>query len=152
MLRKANNGFNKQKYSCLKPEMLHLKTEYSFSYNPEEQPLFEQFYKVKLNTLNKWSEYYSALFTSLKYCKIICYMEISSKGRFHYHGLVMVTDIPRFIINDLAKLRHYGTYEIDEIKDKTVWLDYCLKQQRFMEKYCKDNDMLYKVVGYQATA
>lgn len=140
MLRKATTA-----YSCLKPELIVRGIEYSFSYNPEDQPKFEQFYKVKLDTLKSWSEYYAKLFLSLKYASIYCVMEISSKGRFHYHGTISIDDIARFIINDLAKLRHYGTYEIDIINDKDKWDKYVHKQQDFMEKYCKDNDMIYEV-------
>jgi len=143
-MKKASSNFQ-SKWTCIKPEDLDLDVHYAFSFNPEEQPMFEQFYKVKLNTLSKWSEYYINIFKSLKYCSITVNTEVSSKGRFHYHGYVLIKDIPRFIINDLAKLRHYGTYEIDFIKDKDVWFDYVNKQKFFMEQYCTDNDMIYQL-------
>lgn len=134
----------KYKYSCIKPEDMEKGTLYTFSYNPEEQPLFEKFYKSRLNNLSDWSQKQIELFNSLKYCEIECVIEISQKARFHYHGYIMITDIVKFFIHDLAKLRHYGTYEIDKITDSDKWKNYIYKQKRFMYDYCNANEMTYE--------
>lgn len=133
------------KYKGLSPEEYNENTSYSFSYNSEEQPLFDKFYSMKLNNLRDWSEQQKNILTGLKYSVIDVILEISSKGRFHYHGYIQIKDIPRFVIHDLAKLRHYGTYEIDTIKDYEKWDKYILKQERFMRKYCNTNDMYYNI-------
>lgn len=141
MIRK-NQKF---KYTCIKPEELIEDKEYSFSFNPDEQPIFEKFYKVKLNTLKDWSQQMFDILTTLRNCTLNVYLEISHKGRFHYHGWITPTSIPEFIINDLAKLRHYGTYEIDHIGDNEKWKTYVKKQERFMKDYALKNDMHYQI-------
>lgn len=135
---------NHQKYSCVKPENMYIDKLYTFSYNPEDQPLFERFYKMKLNNLSDWSNQCREIL-KLKYASVDVVLEISSKGRFHYHGYIVVNNIPLFIIHDLAKLRHYGTYEIDEITDEEVWRTYVYKQQRFMQSYADRNNMIYNI-------
>lgn len=148
MNRKNNFPRQHQKYSCVKPEDMYVHKLYTLSYNPEEQPLFERFYRMKLNNLKDWSNKCKEIFT-LKYADIDVVLEISSKGRFHYHGHILVHDIPRFIIHDLAKLRHYGTYEIDsisELDDGANWGQYVRKQQRFMQGYAEWNEMEYNIV------
>lgn len=146
MNRKPKLDF-KPKYSCVKPEDIHLGLKYSFSYNPEDQPLFEKFYKMKLNTLNDWSQKYEDIFTTLKYCKISIYLEISSNARFHWHGYIEILNIVPFLLHDCAKLKHYGTYEIDIIKDPLIWDKYITKQKSFMEIYCNKNDLKYYITS-----
>lgn len=146
MIRK-NQFTNNNKYQCVKPEECHMDKLYSFSYNPEEQPLFEKFYKMKLNNLRDWSNQQRQILSSLRYCTVDVVQEISSKGRLHYHGYIMITDIVRFYLHDLAKLRHYGTYEIDHITDEDVWRTYVYKQERFMKQYCETNEMVYNITN-----
>lgn len=136
---------NHQKYSCIKPEDVLEGVEYSFSFNPEDQPHFDRFYNMKLNTLSNWSDNQFDILTSLKYCTVNVYLEISSKARFHYHGVIKIHHIPNFYIHDLAKVRNYGTYEIDYIKDIEVWTSYVTKQKHIMEDYCNKHNMKYNV-------
>jgi len=133
------------KYSCVKPEDIKLHNSLSFSFNPEEQPLFEKFYKMKLHNLKDWSERMVANFARLSYSNIEAVIEVSQKGRFHYHGWITVTKMPEFVIHDLAWLRHYGTYEIDIINDEDKWIEYVFKQERFMRSYCIRHEMQYEV-------
>lgn len=144
MLRKAQVSPH-QKYSCIKPEDIECGKEYSFSFNPEDQPKFERFYNMKLNTLRTFSEENEKIFHLLRYCDVKVYLEISSKGRFHYHGYIKIEHIPKFIIHDLAKLRSVGTYEIDMIKSPETWWQYVSKQRHFMLDYAKQNDMKYEI-------
>lgn len=130
----------------IKVESLVLNKEYAFSFNPEEQPLFEKFYKCKLNNLSDWSNAVKERLLSLKYAKVEVYTEISQKGRFHFHGYIrIISDIVKFVVHDLAKLRHYGTYEIDDIKDPITWQTYVHKQEHIMKNYCHSNNMSYMI-------
>lgn len=135
----------KQKYSCLNPEELDIGKFYTFSYNPDEQPLFEKFYKCKLNNLSDWSHRMLDIFKNLKYANIEVNLECSRKGRFHYHGLIRVTKPIEFVIHDLKMLGHYGTYEIDQIDNFEKWRTYCDKQQQLIKPYAEKNDMLSQI-------
>lgn len=135
----------KYKYNCLKPEDITINTDYTFSYNPEEQPLFDKFYKMKLNNLKDWSQRMLQIFSHLRFSTITVVQEISQKGRFHYHGWININKLPEFIIHDLAYLRHYGTYEIDVVSNEDIWLKYVFKQERFMRKYCTVHEMYYEI-------
>lgn len=142
-MNRKNPGQMKYKYSCVKPEDVKEGQWYSFSYNPQTQPLFERFYKVKLNTLEQWSQEHVKLFTTLRHCKVSVALEISQKGRFHYHGYIKILSNPEFYLTDLARLRDNGTYEIDFINDELKWIQYVLKQEHNMANYCKKHDMCY---------
>lgn len=146
MIRK-NNQF--KKFQCLSPEDVKEDVLYSFSYNPEEQPLFEKFYKMKLNNLSDWSNHMKDILTTLHFCNISVFQELSRKGRFHFHGYIKINKILEFYIHDLAKLRHYGTYEIDKINNEDVWETYIHKQERIMKKYCQTHDMFYNISNFQ---
>lgn len=133
------------KYSCVKPEDVKVGESYSFSYNPEDQPLVELFYKVKLNTFSAWSRFYYDLFKSMKYCQVHLQMEISSGARLHYHGYIIITDIVKFFMYEIKRLRHYGTYEIDTIKDRDKWEAYIDKQGDIMKIFCAKEEMQYEI-------
>lgn len=138
MIRKVRP---KAKYNCLNPEDIDPLKYYTFSYNPEEQPLFERFYKMKLNNLADWSNKMKQIFDSLRYAKIEVNLEVSRRGRFHMHGVIKISMPLEFVIHDLKMLAHYGTYEIDSITDNEKWVKYCCKQQRLIEKYAHKNNM-----------
>lgn len=139
MIRKI---YPKFKYNLnIPPEDINVNTFYTFSFNPEEQPLFEKFYKMKLNNLSDWSMQMKKIFDSLHYCKIEVNMEISRRSRFHFHGVIRISDPLHFVIHDLKMLAHYGTYEIDKINNNEVWNAYCEKQQHLIEGYAKKYDM-----------
>ena len=56
-------------------------------------------------------------------------MESSSTGRMHFHGIIKIRDIGRFLMTDLRSIGAAGTYEIDTLNDTPeIWYEYCLKQ------------------------
>lgn len=140
----TKNTFN-DKHKCIPLEEMKPGGLYTLTFNPEEQPLVERFYNIKLNTLSGWSNLNEERLTTLRYAEIDIVTEISSKGRLHYHGYIYILDPVNFIFYDLRKLKHYGTYEIDHINNEDVWRTYVYKQQEYMEKWCKLNDMSYRL-------
>lgn len=146
MIRKIHP---KAKYSCIPPECVKTDELYTFSFNPEEQPLFEKFYKMKLNNLKDWSQQMYNILISLKYAEVECVLECSRQGRLHYHGWIMIKDPIEFYLKDLKKLKHYGTYEIDYIKDDEVWSTYVYKQMKHMKSFCDKYDMIYEIKHLQ---
>lgn len=131
------------KFKCIKPEQVIPDMNYAFSYNPEEQPTPQRFYNITLNCFESWSQKIYEIFATLRYCEIETYMEISKNGRLHFHGYIRISDIPKFFFYDIKKLRHHGTYEIDEINDEDTWIDYCVKQREYMTDFCIENCMEY---------
>lgn len=137
--------YTKAKYTCIKPEDVVEGTEYTFSFNPEEQPLFQRFYSMTLNNLKDWSQQQDNVFRSLKYCKINVVMEISSGGRLHYHGYITITDTVNFFLKTIKHLKHYGTYEIDVITDPDKWSAYVYKMDKKMKSFCQNHSMIYNI-------
>lgn len=131
------------KYSCVKPETVSTDKCYSFSYNPEDQPSIERFYNIKLTTYTSFIQKYKEIFTSMKYCDIQACLEISQKGRLHWHGWIRINDVVRFYLYDLKKLMHYGTYEIDVINDEEKWELYVVKQLDIMTEFCSKEGIEY---------
>lgn len=142
-MNKQKNAQIKVKHNCIPPEDIHPEKIYSFSYNPQEQPLFEKFYKMKLNNLSDWSNQMKNIFQNLKFCNIEVNLELSRKGRFHYHGVIKIDKPIEFVLHDLKMLAHYGTYEIDHINNFEQWNTYCEKQQHLIEPYCEHHNMSY---------
>lgn len=142
MIRKVQP---KHKYSAIAPEDVKTDELLSFSYNPEEQPLFEKFYSMKLNNLKDWSRRQKDILTSLRYAEVEVVLECSRQGRLHYHGYIMIKDPIEFYLKDLKKLKHYGTYEIDTIQDYEKWSSYIYKQLKYMKGFCDKYDMIYEI-------
>lgn len=132
------------KYSCLSPEDVNTSSYYAFTLSPSSQPQQTNLGKMRLNCMSHWckDEIIRSL-NRLRYCKYTLFTEISKGGRLHYHGTIMIENIPWFYYHDIPLLKGIGTYEIDTVEDVKIWKQYCLKQRTFMESFCKDNDMTY---------
>lgn len=141
MIRKNH----KYKHNIIEPEKVNPDELLSFSFNPEEQPLFEKFYCMRLNNLADWSRRQKDILSTLRYAKVSCVLEISRKGRMHMHGFIKIHKIAEFYLMDLKKLMHYGTLEIDSITNVEKWYDYIYKCSKFMRPYCERNDMVYEI-------
>lgn len=140
--------FRKAAYVVPPPEDIDTSIVYAFSYNPQDQPTFDKFYNLKLNTLKDWSEQQEKTFKSLKYSDVNVITEISKQGRFHYHGYIMIHSIVKFYVSELKKLALHGTYCIKEITDKGEWEKYLIKQEKFMKRYCEEHQMKYNINTY----
>lgn len=130
----------KNLHTCVKSELLTIGKQYSFSFNPKEQPfitdvepehktIFRQACKNTPNPFKEWWDSMELILGSLRYSEIFVYCEISSGGRFHFHGILEIQDIVRFLAIDMQMLKKNGSYEIDEIKDKSIWQEYVYKMQ-----------------------
>lgn len=140
MNRKQNNGLHK----CLKPETVETGVAYTFSFNPESQPIIQSFGKMTLTSFTTWSEEIYKMFDRCVYCIIETYMELSSAGRLHFHGTLKIVNIPKFYYFDLKILKFHGSFEIDTINtDNDQWDRYCLKQKPFMVPFCEEYGMPY---------
>lgn len=127
------------KYKCPSPETMYTDTLYSFTLNPQEQ-LEGSLGRFKLNACKTWYDKQMKLFTQLCNCTISVVPEISSKARWHMHGVIMIKDVMLFFLHDVPKLMDHGAYEIDTIDDITVWDRYVYKQKHYMEPFlAKEN-------------
>jgi len=114
-------------------EYMETDVNYSFSYNPELQP--------KEGRPILWAPYYNhmvSIFYSLNYCTIKVNSEFGAYGRWHFHGCIMLTDVMKFYIYDLPKLRKHGALEIDTIEDPDKWEDYCDKEQHLVNSFLSE--------------
>lgn len=118
----------KLKNVFVKPENVVVKKLYAFNYNPEAQP------KVgKLNSVKEWWELIEYIVCgNMRYCNVKLYCEISSTGRYHFHGYIRLTEIYGFYTIDNPLLVQHGTVVMKEIENDD-WEDYILKQQYFMQ-------------------
>lgn len=133
------------RWQCVKPEECVKGVWYSFSYNPQAQPMLEAINKVDPFgcNLQDWYKEEISSFCRLKYCDIECRLEISSRGRFHVHGRIRVKDVIRFFSVDLRRMQARGSYEIDRINDPIKWDLYCRKQSEVMSDFCESEGICY---------
>lgn len=135
-----------EKHRCLAPEDMHLHTLYTFTFNPKDQPEKDSTVNgFRLNAFKNWMESRLTEFRQLRHCEIDLVPESSSKGRYHFHGYIMLTDIMMFFYKDMPKLQLYGVYEIDTISDQAIWDKYIYKQKHLMEQFCHKMKAEYRL-------
>lgn len=129
-----------QKYrpQIIKPENMVVNQMYALTINPNDNFQFigkntNDRLRVFRNTmeimLDQW------LCSNSKYCMNI---EVSAKGRLHLHGAIRVQDVKSFYIYAIPNMLSKCSIELDTIKDKHIWYNYCTKQS-FMPPECIKN-------------
>lgn len=138
----------------LKSPLREPNVEYSFTFNPATQhtmirELSERAYReihsmlVVLKHIRKYNA-----------CKITLYPEVSSKGRWHWHGYIIITDVYNFYVRCVPTLENTGMYEIDDINDPEIWKLYISKDEKIMKPnllaerlpymICDDTELKYR--------
>lgn len=133
-----------EKYQCEKPEDINYGEQYALTINPCDKP--HQYFNANSARRAKdfhknASEHLEKLF-SPTYCRIKLKLEISKKGRLHYHGWISFTDdddIRNFFLVVVRKLQDFCTFDLHKIVDKKVdgkkfdgtWKQYVNKQSLF---------------------
>ena len=135
--------FNNRKYKIPPPEDISEGQICSFTFNPVVQP---QLPNYSLNLVS-WHNGMDNIFKGCKYAQIKAYVELSSGGRFHYHGTIEIRNVLKFFIFDLPLLKAQGSYEIDHINDLVKWLTYCTKQEGKMKSLTKEYGIPYHYDG-----
>jgi hypothetical protein len=129
-----NKDFMKYKpaNTFLKPEDVQIGKCYAFSYNPISQPKIG-----RINSVKEWYDIYTKFFgiECMKGSTYQLYVEISSTGRFHFHGIIKILDRMNFYTNDTASLIGAGTSAMKEIESDEIWEKYIMKQQFFIQPY-----------------
>lgn len=141
---KKNTSACSKRYSCPPPEKIVVGTSYAFSWNLEQQPTdtrngrthiyLRDYYNLVIRRLNQ-----------LHYCNICLYPEISSMGRFHFHGIIEITDIVHFYLCDMPLLKHDSSFEIDTIDNYENWMSpkYVFKCKSVMMPFCESHQLPY---------
>lgn len=138
------NTFHKQNFAhsiCCSLDTVMVNQKYSFTFNQREQYFssdsrFRDFYISQLILLCKYAV--GADYT--------VYIEISRLGRLHIHGTISITDPIDFFMTGIVQLQKMGTFKIDTIDKSDVWDVYCMKQQKYISKLCKDYKLPSKIV------
>lgn len=131
-------------HKCIKPENVTLGNKLAFSFNPESQPVVQNFSQVKLTTFSSWSQEVYKVFDRCRYCTIETVMEISAGGRLHFHGYITINKLIEFYFFDLKILKFHGSFEIDSIGESvTSWDEYIHKLKSPMKDFCIKEQMEY---------
>lgn len=136
----------KPSHIFIKPEDVKTYHKYAFNLAPEYQPT-----QGKLNSFKEWYDHFEHILRDICIAsKYTMFVEISSKGRFHFHGYIEVHDIMNFYIFDVKTLMNNGTCVMKEIEDVTKWHEYIHKQEKFIQKYLKKElfSLLFQPMEY----
>lgn len=110
------------------PETMETSVYYSISINPAVQPVG-----------HKLAEFFCDVDAQMKKifknASVEVVPELSAGSRWHFHGLIQISDIVEFFLEDLPALRAQASYEIDTIADQSKWLDYVYKSRHLIEPY-----------------
>lgn len=71
--------------------------------------------------------------------------EMSHFGRWHWHGVIKLTDVFEFYSSCLPLLVSKSSFKICPITDSDGWSSYMYKNQKIMEEGCLYNDIPYEV-------
>lgn len=142
------------------PEKVVIDKLYCFTFNPQIQPLDVAGSKGVNNSLWQFSPHDDLVF-NLKPWYVACVtlfeslkgaivkdmvVEISPKGRYHFHGRIAITDVMLFYTFDIpileAKAHYYiceqlGEAPSDKKTEYKTWDEYLQKQQSFMKPFLK---------------
>jgi len=119
-------------HSCLEPESVKQNTQYTLTISPADR---HQFYETKRDRIAKFREqWYGRLLINLApYATYELHVEVSKAGRLHCHGYITIKDILGFYVYAIPFMRDNTTFEIDTIKDRKVWDEYCTKQKHLFD-------------------
>lgn len=141
-------GYNNRPHKIPDPKLLDENIEYALSINPSAQPIdYETYNETFKGDIRAYTNEILKVLRMLKNCHIEVHPEISSGGRWHYHGVIIIKDLALFLLYDMKIMKHYFSFELDTIKETKEWSDYCMKCSHFMEKYCTQNKMPYKITS-----
>lgn len=134
------SGYNNRPHKLPSPEDMSDELM-SFTYNPNFIPPYKNFILDMATYYNELIQ----LFSSMKYCKVKLYHEISCQGKWHLHGFIKVLDKMKFVLFDLPVLKDKGVFEIDIIGDKDGWNKYIFKQKELMVELLAEYKIPYAI-------
>lgn len=136
-----NKSYNfKLKHDCPPPEEVKKNYGYAISINPQVQHdklIPHVRYARLIENMNR-------IMNNMNYSKYVLYPELSKSARWHYHGMVWITDIIGFFSHDLMILQANATVMIKEHED-WEWELYCKKQRHLLAPYLDKLKLQYKV-------
>lgn len=123
-------------YKCVAPELVDTNIHYTLSISPCDE---WQYYNA-VNAEQRYANFFKhashfILNVMLPVCDVEVFIETSEAGRLHMHGIIKIKDIFTFFLMVIPKLRSYGTYEIDTIKDSSQWDIYKHKCKHVIEPH-----------------
>lgn len=128
-----------------KQKFKHKHSSFNYSNPPLEQCPINKPLSITINaseqypTINVYLQHYLYKIKKyiVPYMKIVeLYPEFSSKGRLHYHGIILFKT-HRMCVDWYYKYQHIQglNIKIDTIKDMKVWKAYMTKQIEYMSSY-----------------
>jgi len=105
---------------------------YTFSYNPEVQPVL---YNGTVEYGDWLMEQRRHLSEYDKTCSLQLFMDISTSGRLHWHGIIKIHNLKNFMIFTLPLIIKRASTEIDFLTDPVEWHNYCTKTLHILDEY-----------------
>lgn len=128
----------------LSPETIQLNTNYAITINPCDD---YQFFKEETgdSRITKSNNHITYLIRNNPNYIFDLHLEVSRKGRIHYHGTLSFTHtnhIRNFYLEFIPKLLLSHHIEIDTISDPKKWEDYCKKSKILFNYNLKTTDII----------
>ncbi len=130
-----------------KSGMLQNNIYYSCTMSPSDQ---HQFFRS--NSLQRVSLFYKDTFGLLSsfvldYATLKLVLEITSRGRLHYHGTIMFHDSFGYHLNGAYHLSQSMNVDIDTIDNMDNWERYYLKDKNIMYSSIKKLKLPYTITN-----
>lgn len=117
--------FIKKRNEIIDFEAVNTETDYAITINPCDK---HQFFKDNHRIGTFMEDIHRILYNSSKVYKYRLYLEVSPKGRLHWHGYIKIKDPIQFYLYSVPHMLALSTVVIKPIDDSEVWYNYCNKQ------------------------
>lgn len=138
-----NEPFKRQKDFALSPENIVVGVKYATTWNPcDKRQYFDD-----VKRIDKLKAYTETVLLEIPNVKIELDMEVSKKGRLHWHGTIMFTtvqSIKHFYVIQIHNLHELWNIDIDTISNEEGWHTYCTKQKFILDEHVSTNECLKK--------
>lgn len=143
MSKKGVPKFETNKASIMSPEEIKLNDYYTLTLNPNDR---HQYFEDP-KRIDKLTTFVECLILECPNMDINIHMEISRKGRLHFHGIIKFCKIEHvlyFYLNKINEWLSYFQIEMDTIADLDVWNKYCIKSNHLINVNINSKDVLEK--------
>lgn len=132
MSSKGDKQAYANKAKIVSPEEIKLNEFYTLTLNPNDR---HQYFDAT-NRIDKLTSYMQAKILDCPNMDVDVHMEISRKGRLHFHGTIMFCKTEHILYFYLHKINEWlesFQIEIDTISDRLKWDTYCTKSSNLIK-------------------
>ncbi len=129
--------------TILSPDKVTVQTVYTFTISPDDS--FQFWNDISEERIKKATNHIKFLVRSLPNITINLTLDVSRKGRIHWHGTLEfkhINHVREFYLSSIPRLLKQHQIEVDTIKEMRKWSDYCAKTTHLWDITVRTSDVI----------